>query len=354
MISEEELCKLNIEPPDGHAMEQARARLDNIAKPLDGLGQFEKILVQLAGIQGTADICCARRAVLVMCADNGVVEEGVTQTSDAVTALVAANMAAGRSSVNRMAAAAGTDVLVTDIGIRGDLPCGNVRVRKVRNGTANFAREPAMTRREALAAIHEGIVWARECHDRGYEILGVGEMGIGNTTTAAAVCCALLGLSPGEMAGRGAGLSDEKLRRKREVIAEAIARYRLAAADALTVLSCVGGLDIAGIAGVIIGGAICRIPIVLDGVITAAAALAADRIVPGIRPCLVASHVGREPLCSAVFQELALHPVICADMALGEGTGAAMLFPLLDMALSVYRQSDSFEQMEIEPYRRRR
>lgn len=354
MMCEEELWKLKTEPLDAHAMEQARARLDDIAKPIDGLGQFEKILVQLAGIQRTADIGCERRAVLVMCADNGVVEEGVAQTSDEVTALVAANMAAGRSSVNRMAAVAGADVLVTDIGIRGALSCENVRARKIRNGTANFAREPAMTRQEALAALHEGIVWARECRDQGYSLLGVGEMGIGNTTTATAVCCALLGLSPERMTGRGAGLDDEGLVRKRAVISRAIEGYRLERADALTALAAVGGLDIAGIAGVMIGGALCRMPVVLDGLITEAAALVADRLVPGVRRYLIASHLGREPLCQAVTEELALHPVICADMALGEGTGAVMLLPLLDMALSVYRQNDSFAQMHMEGYRRYR
>ncbi len=348
----DKLCKLKIEPPDPDAMQRAQERLDSIAKPLDGLGQFEKLLVRLAGIQRTADIRAEKRAILVMCADNGIVAEGVTQTSDEVTARVCENMAEGRSSVNHMAEQAGADVLVTDIGVRRDIVCGNVRARKIRRGTANFAKEPAMTKREALEAIAEGAAWAGECCEKGYEILGVGEMGIGNTTTATAVGCALLGLPPGEMTGRGAGLDDGGLRRKREVISRAIDRYRLDGADALTVLSCVGGLDIAGIAGVIIGGAHRHIPVVLDGVITAAAALAADRLVPGVRQYLIASHLGREPLCQALTEELGLRPVICADMALGEGTGAAMLFPLLDMALSVYRGNDSFEQMEIEAYRR--
>lgn len=353
-MTREELCKLKIEPLDTHAMGRARARLDGIAKPIDGLGQFEKMLVQIAGVQGTADIAAERRAVLVMCADNGIVAEGVTQTSDEVTAAVCENMGRGRSSVNRMAATCGTDVLVTDIGVRRRIAGENVRNRKIRPGTLNFAEGPAMTEQEALAALEEGAAWVRECRDRGYQILGTGEMGIGNTTTAAAVACALLGLPPEEMTGRGAGLSDEGLMRKRAVIARAIGKYRLQEADALRVLAVVGGLDIAGIAGVIIGGALCRIPIVLDGVITAAAALVADRLVPGVRQYLLASHIGREPLCGVLLQELGLRPVICADMALGEGTGAAMLFPLLDMALAVYRLNDSFEQMKIEVYKRYR
>lgn len=347
-----ELCKLNIEPLSVTAMEQARARLDAIAKPLDGLGQFEKMIVQIAGIQGTADICSDRRAILAMCADNGIVAEGVTQTSDEVTAIVSVNMATGCSSVNRMAAVGAVDVFATDIGIREEVDCGALRNRKVRHGTANFAVEPAMTLAEAKKAIREGIKWVHECREQGYQILGTGEMGIGNTTTAAAVGCALLGLSPDEATGRGAGLSDAGLVRKKTVIRQAIERYDLYGQDALTVLAAVGGLDIAGLAGIMIGGARCHVPIVLDGMITAVAALVADRIAPGVRQYLIASHLSKEPITARIMEELGLRPVIYADLALGEGTGAAMLFPLLDMALAVYRLNDSFDQMAIEAYER--
>lgn len=349
---EEELCKLKPDALDTDVMHIARARLDAIAKPIDGLGQFEKMLIRIAGIQRSADIRADRRAILVMCADNGVVAEGVTQTSDEVTAIVCANMAAGRSAVNRMAAAGGVDVLVTDIGIRGEVNCEGIRNRKIRHGTANFAAEPAMAREEAQAAVTEGIVWVSECVGQGYTILGTGEMGIGNTTTATAVGCALLGLSPDEMTGRGAGLDDRGLLRKREVIKHALERYDLYHQDTLTVLATVGGLDIAGLAGIMIGGALCHVPIVLDGMITTAAALVAERLVNGTKDCLIASHLSREPITEAITRELNLSPVIHADLALGEGTGAAMLFPLLDMALAVYRQGDSFDRMKIENYKR--
>ncbi len=351
-MTKEELCKLHIEPLYETEQQKTRTRLDAIAKPLDGLGQFEKLLVQIAGITGTDEIRIDKRAILAMCADNGIVAEGVTQTSGDVTAIVAVNMATGRSSVNRMAAVGGTEVFATDVGIATEVNCDNLRNRKVRKGTADFLKETAMREAEALQAIEEGILWVRECKEQGYQILGTGEMGIGNTTTSTAVGCALLGLTPEEVTGRGAGLDDAGLARKKTVIARAIKKYDLYGKDALTVLRTVGGLDIAGIAGIFIGGALYRVPIVLDGMITAVAALVADRLVPGTRAFMLASHLSKEPITRRIMEELDLHPVIQADLALGEGTGAAMLFPLLDMALTVYRENDSFDEMQIDAYER--
>lgn len=351
-MTKEELCKLHIEPLYETEQQKTRTRLDAIAKPLDGLGQFEKLLVQIAGITGTDEIRIDKRAILAMCADNGIVAEGVTQTSRDVTAIVAVNMATGRSSVNRMAAVGGTEVFATDVGIATEVNCDNLRNRKVRKGTADFLKETAMREAEALQAIEEGILWVRECKEQGYQILGTGEMGIGNTTTSTAVGCALLGLTPEEVTGRGAGLDDAGLARKKTVIARAIKQYDLYGKDALTVLRTVGGLDIAGIAGIFIGGALYRVPIVLDGMITAVAALVADRLMPGTRDFMLASHLSKEPITRKIMEELGLHPVIQADLALGEGTGAAMLFPLLDMALTVYRENDSFDEMQIDAYER--
>ena len=351
-MTKEELCKLHVKPLYETEQQKTRTRLDAIAKPLDGLGQFEKLLVQIAGITGTDEIRIDKRAILAMCADNGIVAEGVTQTSGDVTAIVAVNMATGRSSVNRMAAVGGTEVFATDVGIATEVNCNNLRNRKVRKGTADFLKEPAMREAEALQAIEEGILWVRECKEQGYQILGTGEMGIGNTTTSTAVGCALLGLTPEEVTGRGAGLDDAGLARKKTVIARAIKQYDLYGKDALTVLRTVGGLDIAGIAGIFIGGALYRVPIVLDGMITAVAALVADRLMPGTRDFMLASHLSKEPITRKIMEELGLHPVIQADLALGEGTGAAMLFPLLDMALTVYRENDSFDEMQIDAYER--
>jgi nicotinate-nucleotide--dimethylbenzimidazole phosphoribosyltransferase len=353
-MTRNELCKLKIEPLNAAAQKKTQERLDAIAKPLDGLGQFEKLIVQIAGITGDDEVRIDKRAILAMCADNGIVAQGVTQTSNEVTAIVAANMATGRSSVNRMAMLGGTEVFATDIGICVDVDCKEIRNRKVRRGTADFLTEPAMSEAEALQAIEEGILWVKECKEQGYQILGTGEMGIGNTTTSTAVGCALMALSSEEMTGRGAGLDDVGLKRKKEVISQAIRQYDLYRQDALTVLRTVGGLDIAGIAGIFIGGALYHVPVVLDGMITAVAALTAERMVPGVRDYMIASHLSKEPITHKVMEELHLHPVICADLALGEGTGAAMLFPLLDMALAVYRENDSFDQMQIEAYERYR
>lgn len=351
-MTKEELCKLEIKPLQKTAQKRARERLDAIAKPLDGLGQFEKLIVQIAGITGTDEVQISKRAILTMCADNGIVAEGVTQTSSDVTGIVAVNMATGRSSVNRMAAVGGTEVFATDIGICTEVDCESLRNRRVRNGTANFLSEPAMRESEALQAIGEGILWVKECKEKGYQILGTGEMGIGNTTTSTAVGCALLGLAPEEVTGRGAGLDDEGLARKKRVITQAIQKYDLYRKDALTVLRTVGGLDIAGITGIFIGGALYHVPIVLDGMITAVAALAAERLAPGVRFYMIASHLSKEPITCKIMEELELYPVIQAGLALGEGTGAAMLFPLLDMALTVYRENDSFDEMEIDAYER--
>ena len=211
-----------------------------------------------------------------------------------------------------------------------------------------------MTEEETIRAIAVGIDMAARCAEDGVQILGLGEMGIGNTTTSSAVTAALLGCSASEVTGRGAGLDDEGLARKRRMIADAIEKYNLYRADALTVLQTVGGLDIAGLAGACIGGALFNIPVVTDGVISLAAALVAERLVPGTREYILPSHRGKEPAAGRLEKELKSEPVIDARMALGEGTGAVMMLSLLDLSLSIYRGRTTFEDIQIEPYRRER
>lgn len=209
-----------------------------------------------------------------------------------------------------------------------------------------------MTEEEAVRAIYTGMEFVADCQKKGYGILATGEMGIGNTTTSSAVTAALLECSAAEVTGRGAGLSDEKLMRKQQVIEEAVMRYRLRGAKPMEILQCVGGLDLAGLAGICIGGAVFHMPIVLDGFISMAAALLAERIVPGTASYLVASHKGKEPAVRRLAAELGLKPVIDAGMALGEGTGAVMMLSLLDMAFRIYNEGTTFLDMKIEPYRR--
>ena len=353
-FSREELGRLPVSAPDQRIEKQVLKNWDAVAKPLDGMGRFETLTAQIGGITGSDRIDLSRKAVVVMCADNGIVEEGVSQSGQEVTVAVAKAMAKGQSSVCRMAKAIGADTIPVDIGINSNTPIEGVLDRKVRCGTGNFRKERAMTEEEAIRAIAVGIDMVDALRQAGYRILATGELGIGNTTTSSAVTAALLQCEPWEVTGRGAGLTDEGLLRKRRVIEEAVEKYDLMHADAVAVLSAVGGLDIAGLAGVCIGGAIFHVPIVLDGLISMTAALLAERIAPGTKAYLLPSHKGKEPAVKMLARELKLEPVIDGRMALGEGTGAVMMLSLLDVALSIYGERTTFSDIQIEQYKRYR
>lgn len=340
----------SVRPADERYVEAAYRHWDGIAKPLNGLGRFEQMIAKIAGIQGTEQVSLERKAVVVFCADNGVVAEGVTQTDSSVTAVVTENFARGIASVNRMAAIAGAEVLPVDMGVAGEIREPGVRNCKIAWGTANLLKEPAMTMEQAYAAVHAGIGIAGELKDAGYDLLGVGEMGIGNTTTGSAIVSVLLDRPVAEVTGRGAGLSGEGLRRKIRVIEEAIALHRPDRDCPMEVLAKLGGFDIAGMAGLMLGGAINRIPVVLDGMISVAAALVAQSICPAVTDYLLPSHLGKEPACALAMERLGLFPVIHGELALGEGTGAVMLFPLLEQAHAVYRENSTFEDIHIDAY----
>ncbi len=337
---------------DADAMERARAHWNGIAKPLDGLGKMEDLIVKIAGICGNEEISLERKAVVVFCADNGIVAEGVTQTDSSVTAVVTANLARGIASVNRMAAVAGADVLPIDMGVAADVDEPGLRICKIARGTRNFLREPAMTMEQALEGIHTGIALAGELKSAGYDILAVGEMGIGNTTTSSAIASVMLDQPAELVTGRGAGLSGDGLERKIQVIKEAAALHHPAAEHPLEVLAALGGFDLAGMTGLLLGGAIYRIPVVLDGMISAVAALLAQVVCPQVLDYILPSHLGKEPACALAMERLGLSPVIDGRLALGEGTGAVMLFPLLDMAAEVYRENSTFADIHIEAYQK--
>ena len=336
--------------PEDDIYMQSQKKWDAIAKPLRSLGKLEDMINRIAAIQNTLDVSINKRAVIAMCADNGIVAEGVTQTDSSVTAVVAENMARGISSVCKMGEVANASVIPVDIGMLTEVAHENMLQRKVACGTKNFAVTPAMSEEQMEKAIITGIELVRDCKEKGYKILATGEMGIGNTTTSTAVACALLGLSSDTVTGRGAGLSDEGLQKKRKVIQDAIRFYDLKEDEHYRILQCVGGFDLAGLTGVFLGGAYYKMPIVIDGAITAAAALLAFRIHKECAAYMLASHCSREPMMQMVLEELGLEAVIYADMALGEGTGAVMLFPMLDMALSVYAQNVTFDDIRIEAY----
>ena len=339
----------DIAPPDSAAMAKAQSRWNTIAKPLGSLGRLEEAVIRLAGLTGDAGVRLDRRAVLVLCADNGVLAQGVAQTPGEITAIMAGFIARGMSSVCCMARKAGADVLTVDMGMLRRIDSPGMIDRHIADGTCDMSQGAAMTREQALQAILFGIDLVRDCRDQGYQILATGEMGIGNTTTSSAIAAVLLGQPVAVMTGRGAGLSDEGLLRKRAVIEQAIAVNKPNPDDPLDVLHKLGGFDIAGLCGVFLGGALYRVPILIDGFISAVSALIAQRLCPAASVCMQPSHVSAEPAGRIVLTELGFAPLIDAQMRLGEGTGAVASLPLLDMALSVYHDLITFADIGMNP-----
>ena len=339
-----------IVPADQGAMDRAKARWDSIAKPLGSLGALEDAVVRIAGMTGSPDVELSPRAVVVMCADNGVVARGVTQTGQEVTAIVAENMSSGDTSVCAMARAANAQVVPVDVGVARPLAGARVVQRNIRRGTADMTLGPAMTRSEAERAVLVGVEAAQGLCARGINLLATGEMGIGNTTTSSAIAAVLLDRPVEDMTGRGAGLSSEGLQRKIAAIRTAVSVNRPDPADALDVLHKVGGLDIAGLAGVFLGGALCHVPVLVDGFISSVAALVAARLCPACKDYMLGSHASEEPASKLVLSALGLRPFLYGGMRLGEGTGAVAVMPLLDMGLAVYREMATFEDTNIEAY----
>lgn len=339
-----------IRPVNEAAGQACRERWDAIAKPLRGLGLLEEAVVRIAAATGNPHPEIARRALVVMCADNGVVAEGVTQTGSDVTAVVTENFAKGATSACAMARVANCRVVPVDMGVARDVN-GEIIRHKIAYGTKNMVREPAMTRAQAEEAVLFGMGTARKLGEEGVQILATGEMGIGNTTTSAAVASVLLGRPPAELTGRGAGLDNAGLERKIRAIQSAIALHRPDPADPLDVLAKVGGFDLAGLCGVFLGGALCGIPVLADGFISVTAALCAVRLCPKVQGYVLASHVSKEPAAKLLLDALRLRPLITAEMCLGEGTGAVAALPLLDMALAVYNDMPTFQEIQIAEYK---
>ncbi|MDO4452857.1 MAG: nicotinate-nucleotide--dimethylbenzimidazole phosphoribosyltransferase [Eubacteriales bacterium] len=338
----------NITELDEGAMKECQKRWDSIAKPLHSLGKLEDFLVKIAGMTGTSHIDLSKKALVEMCADNGVVEEGVTQTGQEITALVTENFSKMQSTASVMCHKLGADLIPVDIGVAVDTSAWN---RKVAYGTKNMTKGPAMTREEAVKALEVGINLVGELKEKGYRILATGEMGIGNTTTSSAMAAVFLDVPAEQVTGKGAGLSSEGLLRKIDAIKRAIERNRPDKNDAVDVLSKVGGLDLAGITGMFLGGAFYKIPIVIDGFISAVAALTAKRICKESVLYMIPSHISKEPAGSLILDELGLEAPLHCDMCLGEGTGAAVLFPILDLADTVYNTMSTFQDIKMEEYK---
>ena len=349
----------------------AKKHWDNIAKPLDSLGEFERIFQKLSSIFESEIPYIDKKCITVMCADNGIVEEGVSQSGKEVTLAVAKSMALGTSSISVLCRSCASDLMVIDIGIDSfdtDIYSMGVINHKLMHGTNNFVKEKAMPIDISLRAILTGIEIVENLKNKGINIIGTGEMGIGNTTTSSALSSALLNLPVVNVTGRGAGLDDIKLQRKIEIIENGINKYGFRDKSFLDsinsqgtdtkvlaiidLLSSVGGLDIAALTGIFIGGAIYKVPVVIDGVISEVAALLAYFLNPLCKEYMIASHLSREPVADAIFDILELKPVIDASLALGEGSGCAMLFPLLDLIVQIYTKNASFSDIKIEEYKR--
>lgn len=335
---------------DHQAQEAAARRWDTIAKPLGGLGELEPMIARLAGIQGTPRPKLGKKAVVVFCADNGVVAQGVTQTSQETTAIVAENLPRGATSVCCMARCAGAQVVPVDMGTVRPVSGPGLLSHRLGNGTNDFTTGPAMTRAQALDGLRYGIQLAGKLKEEGISLLATGEMGIGNTTTSSALIAVLLHMDPQQVTGRGAGLTSAGLERKVAAIRKGIACNQPDPQDGVDVLAKVGGFDLAGMAGLCLGGLVHRVPVVLDGLISTAAALVAKQICPDVGQVLFASHVSREPAGQMVLEALGLSPLLTCGMCLGEGTGAVASFPLWDMALSVYDGMPTFQEIAVEQY----
>ncbi|MGO8684022.1 MAG: nicotinate-nucleotide--dimethylbenzimidazole phosphoribosyltransferase [Thermoleophilia bacterium] len=322
-----------IRPLDVDAMRAAEERQMQLTKPPKALGRLESISVRLSGIKGQALPTLEHKMIAVMAADHGVVAEGVSAFPAEVTPGMVLNFAAGGAAINVIGGLVGARVVVTDVGVNADLSAAvGVRQRKVRMGTANMAQGPAMSREEAIRAIEVGIELVAEEYRNGLDIVATGEMGIGNTTAASAVIAALTGEPVAKVTGRGTGISKEALPAKVAVIEKALAVNQPDAGDAIDVLAKVGGLEIAAMTGVFLGGAAHRVPVVMDGFISAAAALVAVRLCHECVDYILPSHVSIEVGHQVVLDELGMTPLFDLEMRLGEGTGAALAMLLYDAA----------------------
>ena len=339
-----------IRPVNEGVAQACIARFDQVAKPVGSLGKLEEALARIAAVTGSLDIDISKKAVAVYCADNGVTKKGVANGDYEVTSAVAGILGQGRACVTVMAKSCGADVFCADIGMVDTV--NGLRDCKLMNGTNDITEGPAMRKETAKKAIMVGVEMVKELKDKGYRLIATGEAGIGNTTTSSAVCAVLLDKPAREVTGRGAGLNDEGLLRKLAAIEQAIAINKPDPADPLDVLHKIGGLDIAAMTGLYIGGAIYGAPVVMDGFISGVAALIAVRLCSDIKGYIIPSHESCEPGARHLMDALEFSPVLQADMRLGEGAGAVALFPILDMALVVYRNAATFADIKVYQYNR--
>jgi len=334
-----------IEPLDQIAMAAARTRQDRLTKPQGSLGRLEDLSVQMAGITGKAQPQIQHKVVVVMAGDHGVVQEGVSAFPQEVTSQMVLNFLAGGAAINVLARHSGARVVITDMGVAVDLPAHpDLQVKKIAFGTGNIARGPAMSPNQALQSLLAGAeVVAEQCRV-GLDVLATGDMGIGNTTPSAAIAAAIMGKSPDEIAGRGTGVDDVGLKRKVQAIRRSLEINCPDPNDGLDLLAKVGGFEIGGIAGAILGAAAQRKAVVVDGFISTAAAMIAVKLVPEVRGYLIAAHSSQELGHHLMMDWLGLEPLLDMRMRLGEGTGAALAMSLVEGACRVLSEMATFAE----------
>jgi nicotinate-nucleotide--dimethylbenzimidazole phosphoribosyltransferase len=330
-------------PLDAEAMAGARIHLDGLTKPPGSLGRLEELAIRLAGITGQTRPPMSRRAIVVAAGDHGVARRGVSAYPSEVTPQMVANFVAGGAAINVLAAMVNATVTVLDVGVAGTIPevspegrrGGDLVRARIRPGTSDMTEGPAMTRAEALEAIEAGLAVVDDLHASGLDVIGIGDMGIGNTTAASAIAAVMIGAAPAAVTGHGTGIDDAARVRKVAAIERALGRNAPDRADPVGVLAAVGGLEIGALVGVILGATAARVPVVLDGFITAAAALLAVTLAPGTADRLIAAHKSVEPGHALVLVRLGLRPLLDLDLRLGEGTGAALGIQLIEAAVQL-------------------
>ncbi|MHC1761512.1 MAG: nicotinate-nucleotide--dimethylbenzimidazole phosphoribosyltransferase [Negativicutes bacterium] len=339
----------SIRPLNETVMNETQQHLDRLTKPQGSLAVLERMACQLAGIQGVSKPDVPKKAVVLMAADHGVAEEGISAFPAEVTEQMVYNFVRGGAGINVLARHAGAQLVLVDVGVKADL-AENLPIQhcKVRHGTGNMRRESAMSRQEVVQSLKIGIRVANELADNGFRAISLGEMGIGNTTASSAMVHVFTKEPVSVVVGRGTGITDEFVAHKIRVIEEAVALNRPDPDDAVDVLAKVGGLEIAAMAGVVIGAAARQTLVMLDGFIASAAVLAAYRLSPAVKPYLMASHLSEEPGHAVILRELGLTPCLHLNMRLGEGTGAALGMTILDAAVKILNEMATFEDAAVE------
>ena len=337
----------NIKHINEDVVKTANERIDSLLKPIGSLGELEAIAVKIAGITGKLDYKINKKNIIVMCADNGVCDEGVSAAPSSFTSFMTNNFTKGITGVGALSKFTGTELTVVDIGVNGKIEDPKVLKRKISYGTKNIALGPAMTRQETIKAIEVGIEIVDKLVDEGCNLIGTGEMGIGNTTTSAAVLSVISGKSPNIAVGKGAGLTNEQFENKTDVVKRAININKPDKNDMIDVISKVGGLDIAGLCGCFIGAAKNRIPVVIDGFISSAAALCACKLNPEIKNYMIASHLSAEPGTEYMMKEIGITPMLNMGMRLGEGSGCPLAFQIIEAALYTMQHMATFDDVMI-------